>query len=123
MVNAFDPNAVVEYIPKADRERPDTERTTFLLKPLSIFDKLDVEEEYQRIGEQKPKRFALYYVRKSLVGWRGFRLASGASAQFEADASGLPTDQTLALVGEFAGELFDAALAANRVTVEQTGKS
>lgn len=122
MVNAFDPNAVVEYIPLADRARPAEEQTVFILKPLDIFAKLDVEEQYKATAEAKPKHFALYYVRKSLVGWRNFKTAAGVDLKFTLDG-GCASDDAIRIAGAFINELFDACVSANAITAEQVGKS
>lgn len=121
--NAFDPSALVEYVPIEERSKPKETQAVFLLKPLSVFARLDVEEEHARTAKTAPKRFTIYYVRKGLAGWRNFVTPDGKVVPFTAGPDGYASDDAISVAWKHLSELFDAFLEINSPTVEQVGKS
>lgn len=89
MATAVDPSAVYTYVLKEDRELPREEQTKFKLRSLSAGEQAKVkdstagwENETGRM-QMNSGTVELMALRFGLVGWEGFRDASGNEVEFD----------------------------------------
>lgn len=76
---------VREFVSKSDSEKPSEQQTVFLIKSLTIFDKLSLAElEYDTKTIQGAANFNLALIAKLLCGWKNFKYADGSDAPFNA---------------------------------------
>ena len=126
MLNAFDPDLIVEHVASKTTHLPPEQQVVFLLGPLDVFARLELDQEHKEFGEKNPSLFALSYVRRSLRGWRNLRTRGGLDAPCIKGADGYLTRESFKRIGsdfDLYFELFTKAIALNSAEVEQVEKS
>lgn len=120
-----------EYVLEAERSLPLDQQTTWIFKPLSSVDQILLSDLLRQTPEKdaEPTRYALDYLRRTLVGWRNFptgKERNELDLPFATSrADGLATNETLgAIPPECIGELLKAGREWQvRLTEDQRGKS
>ncbi len=86
MITAVDPNEIVDYVPKCDRELPEEKQTVFMLSILKASDAARMEDSLTEtsLGGKKENKMrirsgskVLDALRGGLKGFRNFRGADG----------------------------------------------
>jgi hypothetical protein len=85
-----------KYVPEGERGKGSP--ASFLLGPPTMQQIVGIEELiYREGGDVRPLgQLGYQLLRAGLKGWEGVTIEGGASAPFELDGDGCPTDDTLA---------------------------
>lgn len=118
MSAGINPKKLREYVLKEDRELPEDRRPVFLLRPLTMFDRIEMSETYENDEKRLPRKMA-HMVQLVLSGWRNFKDSDGEPLEFDpenprAAVSCLRLDQMV--------ELFNEVMQAESVTTEDAEK-
>lgn len=89
-------SAVREFIAPSDAAQPPEQQTTWLLRPLDVFDAAELADTYSAEDSGWAKK-AIQMARLSLVGWRNFKDGEGNEVKF-AGLNGRATDEDLRLI-------------------------
>lgn len=121
-MRAISPSVHVPYVPRCDQEAPPAERTTFLLKPLSVRELLQIRSMDAKADWLAPNLLALDL---GLVGWTNLRRADGTAVEFMRSAPGAPASQPFLEHFDYglAAELASAIVAASSLGESDAGKS
>lgn len=124
MAKAYDSARTRDFTPSCDKDAPASQKTTFKLGWLSIFDWAAIEEEFLKnaaAGGTFPKTIAI--VRRALRGWTNFLMPDGSEAAFVRE-DGAVTLDCIRLIGHL--EILEIAADCDqheRLSPEDAGKS
>lgn len=123
MAVAFNRAARVRFVLPEDEALPADQQTVWILRPLTVFETMELESEYGTSVEgTKAARYAVDMLRRALVGWENLKLEDGTQAPFVA-VNGVATDATIEFAQPYLLPLFVRARQMNSVTQGEAGKS
>lgn len=69
-MKAFNPKARTSFVLPSDKTKPEGDRTTFVRRPLTVHDDVEILEEVgDATGNARWLRFAIASVRRGITGW------------------------------------------------------
>lgn len=141
MTIAIDPNALIDYVSKADRQLPEDEQTVWQLRPLTLtarakvqnmLSSLTADRQIQNLGyNPKTGDVRLQALEYSLAGCRNFRDSSGTEIEFFSTNKNVlganiaaPHPKFLERIpADVAEELMDVAMGEQSLTPEEAKNS
>lgn len=113
-----DPETVVPYVPRADREKPEAEQSVFLIRPLTHREDSAIQAKFggfftSAAGEMRlPGNSGLRaaaVISCGLVGWRNFPPGSGENHGFTVTKPGKREDAMSRELADYSLSLLPAA--------------
>lgn len=110
MATARNPRKTFEHVLERELEKPEHERTVFILRPISEAMQVEIEDfavsSLSSGGSTRAGYLKLKALKASLVGWRGYVDESGFEVPFPAN----PGDAVQMVYADDQAEIFRALL-------------
>jgi hypothetical protein len=121
----FNAKARRTFVLASDKALPEAERTSFVLRPLTVHDEQELASELDGVaGAARPLAYAISVVRRALVDWTNMRDQSGAQVALERGADGHVSSASIDGLGRDALlELFVAVMRGEELEPAEAGKS